>query len=321
MKRSRFLSSKVQAIRPTAQVYTNPRISNESKYIQSALLKQLVDKKKNNEALEMYDDIMHQCATNTDHNFKDICHNLAIKACTNSTNYTKGREIHHSLQREGNNNVRIKHSLIHLYGLCSDMDAALNVFNSIALDERDTVSINAMMNAFIQNNASDKALHLYHITTRIKKSQRTHVLAIKACTATNAYDDGKRIIDKLQLQPMKHSIQLSNVLMKFYGHFNDLSNAMNAFNAIDAPQMDKIAFVTMMRLHYDHKQFTQMLLLYDKYPQMCDDMIHLMALKACTNINDLRKAKAIVSQLKLSAKSEIQLCNKVIDVSGLLHDV
>ena len=79
------------------------------------------------------------------------------------------------------------------HGLIQD---ALNIFNSIDDDEKDTIMITTMMKILIANKRYDLALIIYDFYNKLHDNI-SHILAIKACIKSDNYDRGDEIYNKL----------------------------------------------------------------------------------------------------------------------------
>ncbi len=80
--------------------------------------------------------------------------------------------------------VELLHSLIDFYGHSGDIDNALNIFNGINNARKNTVSLNVILKALVNNNLNKKALlfHKQYSYLLCNKSDDTiaHLTAIKA---------------------------------------------------------------------------------------------------------------------------------------------
>ena len=303
--------------------------------VECALMRALVDRRGNTEALELYDAMTShhkwECA---DPRAIGICSNLAIKACSNGLLFEKGQEIHDALRRSNGLNVQIKHSLIMFYAKCNDIDSVRSLFASIPEAERDTVTLNVMLSAYSANNQHQNALDLYR-STAMHKNERSHVLAIRASQHCNDHEAGKAIHAQIGggggRSGSRQSVQLKHALMAFYGHFGDVLSAEAAFGSIAPQQMDRLSVWTMIRLYAqhngrgpEHRVDRRILALYDRWPRLLDDddFVHLLALKCCSNLGDFQRAQSIMAQrIVLRESTSIQLQNKMIEIEGALHRV
>ena len=101
-----------------------------------------------------------------------ICYAIVLTACTNSTAFHFGRQIHRKLQRDPFlkwmlNDAEIQSPLISLYGKCGKLETAEGIFEDIKTREpvkyRSNISIwNAMIHAFGRNGNVERAKRLYH---------------------------------------------------------------------------------------------------------------------------------------------------------------
>ena len=148
--------------------------------------------------------------------------------------YVKGkliiRSIDYALLRNSDNCVPIMNTLVTFYGHFGEMSNALDTFNAIDTHKKDTISINAMMTALINNEYFANALDLYKNQSfaHLLKTEMTYALAIKACQSLNDFECGKRIISETNHSLAHSNIQIKNTLIDFYGHCGDIILAMQS---------------------------------------------------------------------------------------------
>ena len=153
------------------------------------------------ESLEMYDSIGR---FGKKHN--EISHNLALKACVqcgDSSAFERGKTIHRNItellssgntmnsdrksdgklhrNRHRGHFVKLKSALIDFYGHFGDIDSAKDLFDSIPNDQRDIISVSAMMTAYIRNEFSFEVLELFETLPIDCRDGTAYNLALKAC--------------------------------------------------------------------------------------------------------------------------------------------
>eukprot|EP01084_Bolivina_argentea_P138744 244192_1 len=115
----------------------------------------------NNKAIELYELY--------DKHRNDISHNLYIKACKNTKQYNKCTKLIDNVyfriikqdNLKNNWNIDMINNIIDFYGNIGNINRAATIFNQISNNKKDTVSINCMMKAYINNHKNDKAIEIY----------------------------------------------------------------------------------------------------------------------------------------------------------------
>ena len=198
----------------------------------NAMLKALVDNELHCDAMTLYQ--RHRALSN------ERSHVLALKSCSKSADWRTGRQIAGKL-RNGEN-VRIKNAMIDLYAKCGDVESARKTYDSIGDDDRDSVSLNAMMNGYLLCGLAAEALSIYDAALRMDDG--SHLLALRSCMMA---DDGERgrSIHSVLAEDGDESIQLKGPLIEFYGHFGDIEMVDTVFGSIDC--VDSVSVGAMMK--------------------------------------------------------------------------
>eukprot|EP01083_Nonionella_stella_P074791 203004_1 len=229
----------------------------------TTMMKIYINHNCNEKALELYDSVF----------IKDnIIHSLAIKACTNTRDLRKGKQIHQSIceaRHLGKHALDVMNALISLYGECGEVEEALNTFNWIQNDKKNVVSIGAMMKAYVNNGCSREALQLYEsvgdINSNIKLNDICHIFAIKACTKTNNFEKGKSIIYDINCNEYS-DINLINTGIDFYGHFYDIRSAIDTFKQTPHHSKNIGSINTMMDAYFRCNLTKQCINLFKSIP-------------------------------------------------------
>eukprot|EP01083_Nonionella_stella_P007269 21009_1 len=221
-------------------------------------------------------------------------YNLAIKACSHLLHYEKGREIHAEIVQKQQMNDQIGNTLIAFYGHCGDIDAAQEMYGSLCRRE-DTVSLNAMMTAFVDNECYDEGMMLYDDEDCCVKDATSHCLAIKICCAQKNAEKGVMIHRNIKCA---FSIELSNSLIDFYGNvLGDVDGAQRIFDSIDGGDRSMVTLGTMMNVFVHNGCNERALVLFDSIMNK-NHQCYKIALKACANCLDLNKGRMIHRQIK-----------------------
>ena len=121
----------------------------------------------------------------------DFSINASKLISVSSSNYKDLQRIH--VLVEEHDDIFIKTALIHSFGKCGDVETAENVFGSVEGTQRNTVCLNAMLTAYLNNARFENVLSLYAEHQGATTDDTSHLLAIKACTKTADLVKGKEI--------------------------------------------------------------------------------------------------------------------------------
>ena len=182
------------------------------------------------EAMSLYDGIE---AADRDH----VHHCLALKACSLRGDLRRGNAVRSGMGnavQSGRGAVDLQNALISFYGKCGALKDALDVFDSMPNDKKNVVTVGAMMAVFVDGGRPLDALQIYenvHVfNARIRRSEVCHVLALRSCVLSNELERGRRVVWSLEMDKIK-DVNLVNAVISFYGHFQDVERALNAFKS------------------------------------------------------------------------------------------
>eukprot|EP01084_Bolivina_argentea_P074263 134744_1 len=240
-----------------------------------------------------------------------------IRCCIESNNFDKGTIIHSKIpwQLIDNDNY-IQNALINFYSHFNQIQDAINLFESIP--ENNIINVNtisAMMKAYIKNKCEKQSLLLYQkYNQSVSMNDICHLFAIKSCINTNNFQSGDQIIKQLNINisnSNKYSIELLNSIINFYGHFGKTIKALDMFKQIDTKTA--VTINSMMQAYINNNSYIDALSIYNdaKSKYVTDDVSHLLAVKACTNTNNMQLGEDIIDNT-LSKTKNINYMNTVI---------
>ena len=288
-----------QDIEQAINVFNCIPCSNKDIVSISCMMKAFINNGMQQNALTLYDSM--------DNKYKniykdDIIHTLAIKACADIGDLEKGKEIHSVLLSNlSDDKLQLKNGLIKLYGNCLDITNAEFIFNSISERNRDIITINSMIQSYIDNDQSAEALQLYH-NTNIRKDDVCHMLAINACINLEEYEKGMEIVSNITLSPLSN-IKLKTTLIDFYGHCGKIDKSIEIFDCIPNDKKNIVIVTAMMEAYLNCDEYTKSIQLFEKMQDLNSNLApesgcYVSALKACTNGTILHIGQKIHEMIK-----------------------
>eukprot|EP01083_Nonionella_stella_P092961 260356_1 len=241
---------------------------------------------------------------------------LAIKACTNTKDYTKGMDI----IRDHNVNtasIELRNTLIEFYGSCGDIKRAFDTFDHISDDTRDVFALSNIMKACIANDMNLKALELYD-TYHALNDNVSHLLALKACINTRNTSLGKHII----LNSKHMSIEMLITMIRFYLNSDDIQSALHTFHSIPRQYMNATQIELMMKSCVRRGYGQEALSIYKHFDALNkNDVIHLLAIKTCLQLEAFGVGQDIIDSLHVGSIRKIELLNSIIAFYGKIGDM
>ena len=210
-----------------------------------------------------------------------------------------------------------KLSLIAQFGAAKDMRSVRAVFEAMEARERQqTAAVNAMKTALHRNALHCEALALYD-ASEAQWDAVSHVLALKACVATGAFEKGAAILSKVSACDDK--VQgASAAAIEFHAHFGDMDAARRVFEAMGDAERDGVCVNAMMKALLAHAQSDEALAVYDRFDALRDDVSPLLAVRCCLRLKDAERGQAIFARV---ARPTLRLKNAMIDLLGKLGHV
>ncbi|XP_027364308.1 pentatricopeptide repeat-containing protein At3g49740 [Abrus precatorius] len=124
---------------------------------------------------------------------------LVLSICSSTSAMSHGKQVHGYILRRGfSSKVSLGNALVTMYAKCGSLDRALRVFK--AMDERDTISWNAIISAYAQHGQGKEAVHCLEamqISPGIKPDRATFTAVLSACSHAGLVDDGAHIFDTM----------------------------------------------------------------------------------------------------------------------------
>ncbi|KAH7365634.1 hypothetical protein KP509_18G038700 [Ceratopteris richardii] len=224
---------------------------------------------------------------------------ILLKVCGRVAALDEGRRIHTAMRRDGLvSSVFAGSSLVSMYGKCGSIDEAEGVF--IKLPERNVVTWNALLSAYVEQNAEEKALMLYRqmCEEKVCPYERTYVIALQACgrfaereeashlggnsTKVIALDIGRAFHVDAVRDGVKLEGYFGSVLLGMYGKCGSFNEAGNVFSEL--PQHDVVFSNVLLSTYVQHNSAKEALLLYKHMLEagtIPDELTFVAVLQAC----------------------------------------
>eukprot|EP01083_Nonionella_stella_P010866 30905_1 len=156
-------------------------------------------------------------------------------------------------------------------------------------------------------------LHGYFINKLISKCN-TNVNAlhyVHACIDAGVIIDNNPVITK-------------TVFIAAYSQVHHMDQAWTVFDSISNAEKDSVVIGAMMKALLNNECYTQTLTLYDTCDNdnKCNDVIHMLAIKACTKLLNKDKGYQIIHKMHINySKTTNALLNVLIDFYGKCGDM
>ena len=183
----------------------------------TAMMRAYIDSDCHRHALDFYDE--HFGAESE----SDKLHVLAIKACAAVGDEERGRRIYHVLG-SSMSNIAVRTSLVDMFGAFGDVEAALRVFGDLGDDQKNMVTVNAMMSVLYKNGRHSECMEMfrrYLECDRMEHDVIFYTVIIASCIESGNVLDGKEVHESLKRDESKQWIlnhdEIATNLINFYG--------------------------------------------------------------------------------------------------------
>eukprot|EP01083_Nonionella_stella_P228318 809252_1 len=168
-----------------------------------------------------------------------MCYANVLKACTASTLYHIGKQIHRDLEHIPSilHDSIIQSSLINFYGKCGKLNTCQQLFD--AVHTKDNAICNAMINSFGRNGDANSSKHIYDKYFKgyndCIADRNTFIYLINACNHSGQVQDAMNIWDtQINDNNIKYDSYLITTLVDCLSRNGDLDSAYDLIQQYEA---------------------------------------------------------------------------------------
>lgn len=168
-----------------------------------------------------------------------------IKAASELQALRVGRVFHGmAIKASLGSDIFVLNSLVHFYGSCGDLDLAYGVFVKIL--QKDVVSWNSMITAFVQGGCPEEALALFRTMEKedVKPNDVTMVGVLSACSKKMDLGFGRWVCGYIERNDISVNLTLSNAMLDMYMKCGSIEDAKSLFDKM--PERDIFSWTTML---------------------------------------------------------------------------
>ncbi|XP_002964429.2 pentatricopeptide repeat-containing protein At2g39620 [Selaginella moellendorffii] len=172
-----------------------------------------------------------------------------LDGCAMLEDLVEGKKAHrHVLEKGLSKDRMIRNALVNMYGRCSSVEKARQVFEKI--EEKDIVSWNALASAAARHQLHDEVLELLREMDLegVKADSITFIAVVGACGSLRAVREGTEVHGRIYaaglLNDSEKSRKLKTALVDMYGKCGNVEAAKEVFSSIRGG--DDIPWTAMM---------------------------------------------------------------------------
>eukprot|EP00250_Pteridium_aquilinum_P015153 c22412_g1_i1 orf=86-3610(+) len=275
----------------------------------SAVISHYADCSNGLEALRLYGYMQEEGVEPNEYTYVAL-----FKACGSIPDLKMGTTLHADARTKGfNSSPFVANTLVSMYGKCGRIVEAENVF--FGMLERNLVSWNAMISAYVECNETENALQLYKEMQEegVNPNNRTFVFTLQACclladkegavsvnnklTKVSALELAHRLHVDVQIKGLDSDIFVGNALVKVYGKCGSVGEAQGVFYGL--PQRNLVSWNTLFSVFVEHGRGEKALRLFRQMQEegvTPDERTFVNAVQACCIYSGKEEAFAIDTQ-------------------------
>ncbi|XP_051141979.1 pentatricopeptide repeat-containing protein At3g63370, chloroplastic isoform X2 [Andrographis paniculata] len=246
----------------------------------------------------------------------------ALQACE-AERLWYGRQVHALILKYGLSFDRyVANAFVVLYAKCGRIDEAARVFDDIG--DRDGISWNSMLDAYVQNGLYHDALDFFRgMTISGQQPDNVSVItALLACGRSGNLQNGMEIHAFAVKNGMELDLQVGNTIVDMYGKCSKPILMESAFRRM--PEKDFISWATVIAGYVSKYSYVKALETFREAQAKgldIDVMMIQSVLLACHGLKCSLIAKEIHGYIVRRQLSDVALLNTFVNVYGECREV
>ena len=309
-------------------VFMNIKDSDKDSVTVNSIMNVLINNKMDEKALEIFEEYRNT--------LDEVSYVLAIKACNNVEDYSRGIQIYEGIDGGSFDGVHLKCAMIDLYGNYCQIDKALDIFKSISDDDLNIVCINSLMEAYYKNEENLQCIQLYQSMRKMYKKLLpdaiTYAILLKACTEGSHIEHGQKVhkeLEKDRNKEMLKQVSINVHLINMYGRFGMIQECEQIFGDFGSEHKDVSIWNAMISAYGRNGDIQNAKRLYDDMKAESDlapnVSTYVLLFNGCSHCGDIETAIQIYKYEieDIEIKYHVYIVTNIIDCysrNGLLDD-
>lgn len=244
----------------------------------------------------------------------------ALDACCSPAALMGGLIMHHQIVDLGlETDVMVGTALVTMYGKCSNLECARNVFDKLA--KHDVVSWSAMIAMYGQHGQGKEAFQLFQkmASGGLMPNKVTYVSILDACASVAALPEGKLVHACFMESELELDVVVGNAFISMYGKCGSLENAMNIFTRMQ--NRDVVTWSALIAATAQHGHGKEAVLIFGEMGKdhvRPDSITYVSVLSACSHAGLVDEGRRYFDSMRqdhgITATEDHYLC--MIDLFG-----
>lgn len=210
---------------------------------------------------------------------------ILLPACTSQRKLVHGKRMHVRILHDNfESDVVLDNALISMYGKCGALEFACLVFST--MPQRDVVSWNILVEAYLQRGHSKEALYLFQHMQRegILPDDITYISVLSACVNEAALAEGKQLHSRVVSCGFESNVVVGTALVNMYAKCGILEDAWRTFYRM--PIRNVVSWNAMIAAYAQHGESDVVLQLFQQMHSeevVPTDFTFFSVLSACSH--------------------------------------
>ena len=289
------------------------KIENKNTVVYNAMMKAYINNKMYQETIDML--------LLSDDEFKKsyVSYILGINACTYLKDTINGHRIYNQIKDRKYSNIEVHNALISYFGATNNIEDVMLIYNGMR--NKDVVSYNATMKAYMINQMNQKALDMFLSKNMEElKDAVSYTLGLNACIHLKDKVNGDLICSQVMKRGF-NEIELKTTMMNYYGITNNIEETNKIFNGIKNKNV--IVYNSIMKAYTNNDMNEEALnIFFDKRIQHIRTSVsYNIALNASIALKDMKRCQIIYEQIKSKGFKDLELMPTVMHYLSTINDI
>ncbi|KAK9128444.1 hypothetical protein Syun_017241 [Stephania yunnanensis] len=240
-----------------------------------------------------------------------------LSACASVEALHKGMQLHSFAIKTGiSSDIIIEGSLLDLYSKCSDVETALEFFNTTK--KENVVLWNVMLVAYGQWGDLSKSIEIFckMQAAGMRPNQYTYPCILRTCTSSGALDLGEQVHTHIVKTGFDQNVYVCSILIDMYAKHRRLETARDILEKLAVE--DVVSWTAMIAGYVQQELCAEALRLFEDMRIRgirSDNIGFSSALSACAGIQALNQGRQLQAQSYVSGYStDLSVGNSLINL-------
>ncbi|KAF7129286.1 hypothetical protein RHSIM_Rhsim10G0037200 [Rhododendron simsii] len=240
-----------------------------------------------------------------------------LSSCASCRSILEGQKCHGYALKSGLVfHQYVKNALLCMYAMCSDVEAALGVLNSVP--GADGFTYNSVLKALVGNGYLSEALEVFGRMVKecVKWDSFTYVSLFGLCAALRDLKLGLQVHNRILKANIKFDEFIGSAVIDMYGKCGEISTARNVFDGMQTRNV--VSWTAMLAAYFQNGCFEEALKLFSYMEHegvMPNEFTFAVLLNSCASLSALGHGNTVHTRaVKSGFKHHVTVGNSLINL-------